>query len=137
MAFTHGKNSVFKVQNSAGTLTDISAFGMKGDLKQTADTPETTTFGAAAKSYIGGLPDGTFAFDFVWDGAAGNIDATLSGILGALKNFEFHPAGTAVGNPKYTGSAILKAFEVSSDIGDVVKGSCEFQCSGAITRGVN
>jgi hypothetical protein len=132
--FRHGKSSVFKVDNAAGTLTDISNTLTDVGFPQTVDTAETSTFGSSAKSYVVGLTDSSLSI-------AGNFDATvdahLAGILGqsASVSFEYGPEGSTAGFVKYTGEALLTSYEKSGAIGDVVSYSAEFQVTGAITRG--
>ena len=57
MAFTHGKDSVFKLDNASGSLTDISTYVNNVDFPATSDIAETTTLGAGSKTYIVGLKD--------------------------------------------------------------------------------
>ena len=61
MAFKHGKNTVFKVDNSGGSLTDISSYLNSVSFPRTIETAETSSFGNSAKTYIVGLSDSTFA----------------------------------------------------------------------------
>ena len=42
MAFVHGSDSVFKIDNASGSLTDISSFVNNVDFPETADVAETT-----------------------------------------------------------------------------------------------
>jgi hypothetical protein len=132
--FTHGKATVFKVDNSGGTLTDISNVLTDVSFPQTVETAETSSFGSSAKTYVVGLSDATIS-------ASGNFDATvdahLSGILGqaASVSFEYGPEGLATGDSKYTGECILTSYEKSGAVGDVVTFSAEFQVTGAVTRG--
>ena len=132
--FRHGKSTVFKVDNAAGTLTDISNTLTDVGFPQTVETAETTSFGSSAKTYVVGLSDSTVS-------ASGNFDATvdahLAGILGqaATVSFEYGPEGSANGAVKYTGEAILTSYEKSGAVGDVVTYSAEFQVTGAVTRG--
>jgi len=60
MAFQHGKGSVFKLDDAAGALQDISAFLTSvGGLEGKSDRPDTTTFGQAAmRRQVLGLRDG-------------------------------------------------------------------------------
>lgn len=133
MAFRHGKNAVFKVDNSGGTLTDISAYCDEVSLPRSIETGETTTYGKTAKTYIVGLTDATISVSGKWDST---LDAHLAGILGqdATVTFEYGPEGSASSRIKYTGEAILTSFETSSPVADVVTFSAEFQCSDTITR---
>mgnify|MGYP001343791101 FL=1 len=136
MAFVHGKDSVFKLDNSGGTLTDISSYVNSVDFPETADVAETSTLGSSAKSYIVGLKDATLSIAGLWD-------STVDGILGAVVgqsstlSFEYSPEGTGSGAIKYTGECILTSYSQSSPVGDVVSYSADFQVSGAVTRGTH
>lgn len=136
MAFVHGKDSVFKLDNSGGSLTDISTYVNSVDFPETADVAETTTLGDGSKSYIVGLKDATISISGLWD-------STLDGILGAVVgqtatlSFEYSPEGTTGGNIKYTGECIVTSYSQSSPVGDVVGFSADMQVSGDVTRGTH
>ena len=134
MAFTHGKDSVFKLDNASGSLTDISAFVNNVDFPETADVSETTTLGADNKTYIAGLKDATISLAGLWDATA---DAIFGAVVGqsATLSYEYSPEGTASGKIKYTGEAILTSYSISSPVGDAVGYSADLQVSGAVTRG--
>ena len=134
MAFTHGKDSVFKLDNASGSLTDISSFVNNVDFPETADVSETTTLGADNKTYIAGLKDATISLAGLWDATA---DAIFGAVVGqsATLSYEYSPEGTASGKIKYTGEAILTSYSISSPVGDAVGYSADLQVSGAITRG--
>ena len=132
--FRHGKSTVFKVDNNAGSLTDISNTLTDVSFPQSVDTAETSAFGASAKAYIVGLTDATLS-------VSGNFDATVDAHLAAIVgkadsvSFEYGPEGSTAGYVKYTGEALMTSYEKSGAIGDVVSYSAEFQVTGAITRG--
>ena len=132
--FRHGKSTVFKVDNSGGTLTDISNTLTDVSFPQSVDTAETSTFGSSAKSYVVGLSDATFSISGNFDAT---VDAHLAGILGqaASVSFEYGPEGSTATYVKYTGECYLTSYEKSGAIGDVVTYSAEFQVTGAVTRG--
>ena len=136
MAFVHGKDSVFKLDNASGSLTDISAFVNNVDFPETADVAETSVLGASNKTYIVGLKDATI-------GLSGFFDATADAIYGAVigqsatLSFEYSPEGTASGKIKYTGECIMTNYALSSPVGDVVAYSADLQVSGAVTRGTH
>lgn len=134
MAFTHGKDSVFKLDNASGSLTDISSFVNNVDFPETADVSETTTLGADNKTYIAGLKDATISLAGLWDATA---DAIFGAVVGqsATLSYEYSPEGTASGKIKYTGEAILTSYAISSPVGDAVGYSADLQVSGAVTRG--
>lgn len=133
MAFRHGKNAVFKIDNSAGSLQDISAYCSEVSLPRSIETGETTTFGKSAKTYIVGLTDATISVSGNFDSA---VDTILAGILGqdATVTFEYGPEGNTGGYVKYTGECIMTSYETSSPVADVVTFSAEFQVSDTITR---
>ena len=136
MAFTHGKDSVFKLDNAAGSLTDISSFVNNVDFPETADVSETTTLGADNKTYIAGLKDATISLAGLWDATA---DAIFGAVVGqsATLSYEYSPEGTASGKIKYTGEAILTSYAISSPVGEAVGYSADLQVSGAVTRGTH
>jgi len=132
--FTHGKATVFKVDNSGGSLTTISDVLTDVSLPQTIETAETTSFGSNAKTYIVGLSDATISISGNFDVT---VDAHLSSVLGqaATLSFEYGPEGLATGDAKYTGECLMTSYEKSGAVGDVVTFSAEFQVTGAVTRG--
>lgn len=133
MSFVHGKNTVFKVDNSGGTLTDISAYVTDVSLSRSVDTAETSTFGSSDKSYIVGLRDSSFSVSGKYDPT---VDAHLNGILGQSGSvtFEYGPEGSGSGATKYTGEAYCTSFERSSAVGDAASFSANFQVTGSVTR---
>lgn len=136
MAFVHGKDSVFKLDNSGGSLTDISAYVNNVDFPETADVAETTVLGKDNKTYIVGLKDATISLSGLWDSTA---DAIFGAVLGqsATLSFEYSPEGTGSGKVKYTGETILTNYAISSPVGDVVAYSADLQVSDAVTRGTH
>jgi hypothetical protein len=134
MPFVHGKSTDFRIDNSGGTLTDISLYCDSVDFPQSVETAETTTFGDSNKDYIVGLRDTTISFSGKWDAA---LDAILAPILGqtASVSFQYGPAGSTVTNVKYSGECFLTSYQVTGAVGDVVTFSGEAQVTGAVTRG--
>lgn len=132
MAFVHGKTAVLSLDNGSASLTDISAYLDGVTYSPKADTGETTTFGATAKTYLAGLKDATIKLQGKFDSALATI---LSDNLGAsaTKTFEFGPEGSASGKFKFTGECIVTGFEVDSPVGDIVTMSAELQVTGAVT----
>jgi len=129
MAFVHGKDSVFKLDNSGGSLTDISTYVNNVDFPETADVAETSTLGASNKTYLAGLKDATISLSGLFDAT---VDAILGAVVGqtASLSFEYSPEGTASSKVKYTGEAILTSYALSSPVGDVVAYSADLQVSG-------
>jgi hypothetical protein len=134
MPFVHGRNTDFRVDNSGGSLTDISSYCDNVDFPQTVETAETTTFGDASKDYIVGLKDSTISISGKWDAT---LDGVLAPILGqaASVSFQYGPAGSTLTNVKYTGECFCTSYQVTGAVGDVVTFSAEFQVTGNVTRG--
>jgi len=133
MAFTHGKGADFRLDNSGGSLTNISTYLDDVSFPQTIETAETTTFGASSKTYIVGLRDATISCSGKQDST---LDAHISAVLGqaATLSFQYSPEGTGSGGIKYTGECVVTGYDVTSPIGDVVGVSIDLQVSGDVTR---
>tara|TARA_R100000329_G_scaffold51107_2_gene47192 strand:+ start:190 stop:600 length:411 start_codon:yes stop_codon:yes gene_type:complete len=136
VAFVHGKDSTFKLDNASGSLTDISAYVNSVDFPQTVDLAETTTLGDDNKEYIVGLKDATISIAGAWDSTADDILGAVVGQASSL-SYEYSPEGTASGKVKYTGEAFITSYSTSSPVGDVVGFSADLQVSGAVTRGTH
>jgi len=132
--FFHGKNTAFKIDNSAGVLADISAYLNDVGFPRPVKTVDTTTFGASADTFIPGLPGATISISGLWDAA---LDLILSAVLGqaAPLSFEYGPAGSTVANIKYTGECIMTSYDVKGPIGGAVTFSAAYQVTGLVTRG--
>ena len=139
MAFVHGKNGSFELDNSSGTLTALSSISNEFSFSQSIETAETTTFGSSAKTYITGLNDATISLSGLFDATSataieGTIDALIAG-TNASATLVFGPEGSAAGKKKYTQEVIVTSYDISVPVGDVVSLSVEFQRTGATTIG--
>lgn len=130
--FTHGKNAAFKIDDSGGTLRDISDVLTDVSISRTADVAEVSAFSNSSKAYVAGLKDATLTISGSFDAT---VDGYLSGILGAEGSFEFYPIGTTGGNPKASGEAIMTSYDRTPDIGGAVTFTAAFQVSGDVTEG--
>ncbi len=130
--FTHGKNAAFKIDDSGGTLRDISDVLTDVSISRTADVAEVSAFSNSSKAFVSGLKDATLTISGSFDAT---VDGYLSGILGAEGSFEFYPIGTTGGNPKASGEAIMTSYDRTPDIGGAVTFSAAFQVSGDVTEG--
>ena len=130
--FTHGKNAAFKIDDSGGTLRDISNVLTDVSISRTADVAEVSAFSNSSKSFVSGLTDANLTISGSYDAT---VDGYLSGILGAEGSFEFYPIGTTGGNPKVTGEAIMTSYDRTPDIGGAVTFTAAFQVSGDVTEG--
>ena len=136
MAFVAAKNSVVKLANAAGTVTDISAYvDSVSGLGNSTDMLDATVLGNNSKAFFAGLRNGdTISVSGKWDSV---LNTLVTGILGATKAFEYHPAGTAASTPKVTCNVLVASYEVSSSVADLVKFSLSLQVTGDVTHGTN
>jgi len=133
-----GKNSVFKLDNSGGTLVDLSSYitDISG-INNTTAMIDTTTLGDSSIEFTPGLRNG----DTI--SLSGNYDATpnthFTGLLGqsTSSTFEYSPAGTGAGTPKVSGECFIATYQLTSAVADVVKFAVTLQISGAVTWGTN
>jgi hypothetical protein len=132
MAFVHGKNTVVKIDNSAGALQDLSAYINSSSLQRLADLLDTTCFGATAKTYIAGFKDAKVPLGGFWDAT---LDAHMEGILAKeTVSIELYPEGTAAGKVIYTCEAILISYEATMGSQQATAWTGELQVTGAVTR---
>lgn len=139
MAFTHGKDAVFSVDDSGGTLRTISSYvdNVSG-LPSARNLSEVTAFGDEGTKSIPGLQNATFSISGHYDSTATTgPDAVLSSLLTATAtaSFEYGPEGSANGAIKYSGECWMTNYSVDAPVGDKVSFSAEFQVDGTVTRG--
>jgi hypothetical protein len=139
--FVHGKNTVIKIDDSTGTLYDLSPIIDQADNPRNIGTAETTHFGSSAKEFIVGLTDSTISVQGKFDAAIDlkinqAIDALVAGTIASL-SFEYSPAGTGSGQVKYTGEFIPTSYSVSSPVANAVTIKLDGQVTGARTRGTH
>jgi FlaG/FlaF family flagellin (archaellin) len=126
---THGKNSEFALDTTAGDLTDLSEYISEVSLPLSTDMSEVTGFQKGSKEYVPGLKDCQFTASVVWN-------ATVDGYLwtiynaGTIATFNYKPDGTIV----YSGEVYISNYTPASSTNDAVKGSVTFQVSGDVGR---
>ena len=138
MAFVAARSSSFKLDNAAGSLTDISAYvDSVSGIANTTDMAETTTFGATSKTFQGTLRNGdSISVSGKWDATLNTQITALLG-LSTSSTFDYSPAGTGASTPKVTGECFVSSYEVSSSVADLVTVSLSLQITGAVTWGTN
>ena len=130
--FVHGKSTNFTLDDTAGSVRDLSNTLTSVDFPESIETAETTAFGSSAKSYIVGLSDATISLSGIWDAT---VDGYIAGgAEPASRSFVYGPAGSTAGNVKYTGEAIVTSYSISNPVGDVVTYSVDLQVTGVVTR---
>ena len=130
--FTHGKNAVFKFDDSGGTLRDVSNVLTDVAVSRTADLAEVSAFSNSSNAYISGLKDATISVSGDYDST---VNGYLVGVLGVEVDFEFYPIGTTSGYPKSSGKVILTSYDRNPDVAGAVTFTANFQVTGDVTEG--
>ena len=135
MAFNHGKDAAFYLDNAADSLTEISAYLTSASMQRIADLVETSVLNQDNKSYIAGMKGATIQIEINFDPT---VDAIVDAALGTPKSFEYYPAGDPVGasKPKYSGECILSNANYSTSTSDKATISASLTVTGAVTRAV-
>lgn len=137
MAFVHGKDAVFKLDDSGGTLRTLSSYvdnvsGLPGG----RDLAEVTAFGDGGTKSIPGLQDVSFSIKGHFDSTATTgPNAVLNSLrtATATATFEYGPEGGASGKVRFTGECWLTEYEVEAEVDDKVSFTAEFQVDGTVT----
>ncbi len=136
----HGKDSVFKIEDSAGsTMRDITPYVKSVDFNRSNDANDTTTKGAEGHTYRPGLTDGEIRLTGLWDKTASVGSYTvLASLLGVeiTVGFEYGPEGSTGGMVKLSGECVLTQYDESSPVDDMVAFSATCKISGDVTAGV-
>lgn len=104
-----------------------------------ADDVETTAFGSAWRTRIGGLKSGTVDFEMHQDFGASGIDSLFFPNLGGTVAVSVRPGGTAAvsaTNPSYSFDVLVTEYSpVDGAVGDLATTSVSLPITGAVTRG--
>jgi hypothetical protein len=152
MAFTHGKNAQFLLRDVTNTWRDMTSYTSEVTLPSKAGTAETTVFGRGAKTYIGGLLEGTVTMKGFFDPTVtSGPDVVLAGLLGSQPSkgltvvaqvtsqsnygqFILFPSGSAASSGiGILGDLVVTDYQISAPVSGVVAFNATFQLSGAPT----
>ena len=129
------------IGGASATITinsvDLSDHITSASLEIAYDDVETTSFGDAVRTRIGGLGDGTLNMTFNQDYASSEVDATLNGLVGTSTAFVLKPTSAAVSatNPSYAGNCIVTSYTpIAAEVGTLATLSVSWPVTGAITR---
>jgi hypothetical protein len=106
-------------------------------LDVTVEEQDTTSFGATARTRIGGLQDASISLDFHQDFGAASVDATLWPLLGTNATVVIKPTnGTVTAtNPAYGAVCLVTQYQpFASSVGDLATLSVSWPVSGPVTR---
>lgn len=127
MPSVHGKD--LKVSVDAD---DISPYTNQFELEREAEAHDDTGFGAEAKTYKGGLKDGTATAEGTYHSGATGPAAILEPLLGTTVEVIYQPEGTGTGKPTKTFDVVVGKYKETGAVADMIKWSCDFQISGDV-----
>ena len=108
------------------TLSSVFTFSFSNQ-RETIDVSE---IGIVSRTFIGGSTTGTASVEIFYNQAESSTLATeayiASGTAATL-------VITSTTGQTYTASAILTSFEITGSAGDVIRATCSFQITGAVT----
>lgn len=123
------------------TLNSVALEGglKSADLGVEQEVIDVSGFQQNGKPKVVGNYDWTVSLQGNWDGASGNNDATVFGLVGnAGVTSAFDPTGAEAGtnDPNYDGTVVLKSYKISAKLGAAVEFTAELAGSGALARAV-
>lgn len=124
MAFVHGKNAFVSLNAS-----DLSTYSNNVVFGRVADSHDTTTFGKNAKTYQGGLTDGTCTISGIYDNGAAGPRAIIEPLIGSTVELIYRPEGTGSGRPEDTVDVVVTSYEETAPVADMIAWTCELQLS--------
>jgi hypothetical protein len=128
MAFVHGKDTYVSLDG-----VDISAFATESEYTRTADSHDVTTFGQGTHVYQGGLTDGTFSVNGVYDSGTTTPRTMVEPLVGTNVDLVRRPEGTGSGLPQDTVEVLVVEYAESNPVADMVTWSVSGSFSGAIS----
>ena len=125
MATHLGKEGTVQVGSNA--IAEIRGFS----IDETIDTVEDTSMGDASKSYLASIKDFSGSVVVLYDEADTNGQTALA--VGSSVTLNFAPEGTASGDVKLTGTAIVTGKSVTSSFDGLVESTITVQGTGGLT----
>lgn len=136
---SHGKDVVFSLDDSGGTLRAIF-----GDLDAISGLPgaaqlsEVTAFGDGGERFIRGLEGTTFTLSGMFSTTASTGSITVMNgnrTKTTTSTFEYGPEGSTTGKIKYSGECWMESFDVGATVKDKVPFSATFKLDNTLTVG--
>ena len=125
---THlGKEGTVQVGSNA--IAEIRGFS----IDETIDVVEDTSMGDSSKTYLASNKAFSGSVDVLYDETDTNGQTALS--VGSSVTLNFAPEGTASGDVKLTGTAIVTGKSVTSSFDGLVESTISVQGTGGLTTG--
>lgn len=137
MARAHGKDTYFAIDDSGGTLRNISPHvNNVSGLPGARQLSEVTAFGDAGVKNIPGLVNVSFTISGPYDSQATTGSyAVLNGLRSTTttSSFEYGPASNSSGAPKLYGEAWLSELSIDASVADAITYSATIQVDGVVS----
>lgn len=130
------KDMQIRIDNAAGSLTDITSYLSSASIRAVQDTIEDTGMGDDERQYLFGLGGATIPL-------AGMVNTTTDGIFGPLKGNRTTATKTveyraytinSTTARYYNGEALITSVEYSGSTNSLETFSCEATFDGAVNR---
>ena len=115
------------VQVGSNSIAEIRGFS----IDETIDTVEDTSMGDSSKTYLASIKDFSGSVDVLYDETDTNGQTALS--VGSSVTLNFAPEGTASGDVKLTGTAIVTGKSITSSFDGLVESTISVQGTGGLT----
>ena len=125
MATHLGKEGTVQVGSNA--IAEIRGFS----IDETIDTVEDTSMGDSSKTYLASIKDFSGSVDVLYDETDTNGQTALS--VGSSVTLNFAPEGTASGDVKLTGTAIVTGKSITSSFDGLIESTINVQGTGGLT----
>jgi len=139
MTYVHGKDAVFSLDDSGGTLRTITInLNAVSGLPGARALSEVTAFGDAGTKSIPSLANVQFSIGGHFDATATTgVTTVLNGLrtATATSTFNYGPAGSATGALKVIGECWMTALTYDATVSDRVPVAASFQVDGIPTLG--
>lgn len=133
----HGSNAFFSLDNSAGSVIDLTAKCREVNFTLDQAIHDITTFGQSSHVKTVGLKDGKFTVNFVSDST---VLTHLNALYAAQTpgttttwSFVVGPRGSTSGYEKYPGECLLQSLPVPITVDNVEMIQAAFEVSAGVT----
>ena len=118
------------VQVGANAIAEIRSYS----IDETSDVVEDTSMGDSSKTYLASIKDFSGSVDVLYDETDTNGQAALT--VGSSVTLNFAPEGTASGDVKLTGTALITGKSVTASYDGLVESTITVQGTGGLTTDV-
>lgn len=130
MAEAHGSETYVSLDgDDLSTFTDNVAYNTG------ADEHDSTCYGANGHEFVGGLKTGSVTIGGKYVTGVAGPRAVIRPLLGTKVSFVYRPEGTGSTLPEDTATVLVKTYNQSSPVADIVRWTAELTVSGVVAYG--